>query len=199
MPNIFGLVNKGLTNPLTEDLQGSDFNILDINELHLNELHDQDGIGPIVVHESLNMTNNQISNMADPTQNKDAATKQYVDGLVGGSIPYDIYGAFTDETSAIASGLAPMVLPASRDFTLTSIRAFLTTAAGFPNYTISDFRINGTPITTPTCSFSGATSTTSNLVTLATPISVSQGDRFEVNCNTGGAATGLKVVFMGSV
>ena len=74
-PNIFGNVGgDGLTNPLTEDIQGADFNIYDINELHINELHDQDGVGPITVHETLNMTNNQISNLADRTQNKDAVT-----------------------------------------------------------------------------------------------------------------------------
>ena len=206
MPNVFGRVDEeGLTNPLNEDLLADGFNALDFNEVHLNELHDNSGTGKIVVHEDLNMTNNYITNLADPVAGKDAVNLDYAESnfasqaSVPDEAPYDVYGAFTDETSAITIGLAPMVLPASRNFTLTNIRAFLTTPAGFPNYTIAAFVLNGLPLTTPTCSFSGSSDTTSNLITLATPLSISQGDRFEVNCNPGGSAAGLKVVFMGNV
>lgn len=104
MPNVWGEDEQGngLTNPLNEDLLANGFNALDFNEVHLNELHDNSGTGKIVVHEELNMTNNKISNLAEPTQNKDAATKQYVDNL-GGSV-YDFYSAFSDEDSLLVSG-----------------------------------------------------------------------------------------------
>ncbi len=204
--NIFGEVGgEGLTNPLTEDLLADNFNALDFNEVHLNELHDNSGTGKIVVHEELNMTNNNISNLQDPIGGQDAVTLSYLESnfapssAIPDEVAYDVFGAFTDETSTIAAGIAPVVIPCPRTFSLTTIRAFLTTSNGSPNYTIADFRINGTIITAPTCSFSGSNSTTSNIVTLATPVNVLQGERFEVNCNAGASATGLKVVFGGII
>jgi len=206
MPNIFGLVDEGgLTNPLTEDLLADGFNALDFNEVHLNELHDNSGTGKIVVHEEFNMTNNQISNLADPVGGSDAVNLDYLEsnyasqGSVPDQAPYDVYGAFGDETSTITAGLQPVVVPASRDFTLTHIRCFLTTAAGFGNYTITDFKKNGVSISvSPACEFFQPTATTSNLVA-TTPTAISQGDRFQISCPYSGFATGLKVVFMGYV
>ena len=204
-PNIFGLSKEGLTNPLTENLLANNFNALDFNEVHLNELHDNSGTGKIVVHEELNMTNNQISNLADPIGGGDAINLDYLESnyanrnSVPDTAPYDIYGAFTDETSTIATGLQPVVVSASRAFILTDIRCFLTTASGIPNYTINDFRRNGSSIVvSPACVFSSPNDTTSVLVSVV-PTSVSQGDRFEVVTNASGTATGLKVVFMGYV
>jgi hypothetical protein len=127
MPNIFGKKDQFLTNPLTSDLQGDDFNIYDINELHINELHDQDGIDKIRVHEDFNMLNNQITNMADPTQNKDAATKQYVDNAVGSGV-YDVYAAYSDETTPLQAGVQPITIQIPRGFNITQMRAYLTTA-----------------------------------------------------------------------
>jgi hypothetical protein len=204
MPNIFGKKDQGLTNPLTEDLLADGFNALDFNEVHLNELHDN-GAGIIIVNEELDMSNNQIGNLADPVAGSDAVNLDYLEsnyasqGSVPDQAPYDVYAAFGDETSTITAGLQPVVVPASRDFTLTHIRCFLTTAAGFANYTINDFRKNGVSIgVSPACEFFLPTATTSNLVA-TTPTAVSQGDRFEIFCNVSGFATGLKVVFMGFV
>jgi hypothetical protein len=205
--NIFGLGDEGLTNPLTEDIQGADFNIYDINELHINELHDQDGVGPIVVHEQLNMTNKRITNMADPIAGKDAVSLDYAESnfasqaTVPTTAPYDVYGAFSDETTTLSAGLQPVVIPASRDFTLTAVRAFLTTASGIANYTINDFRRNGVSfgVAAPGCEFVNPTDTTSVLSSVVSPIAVSQGDRFEIVLNASGTATGIKVVFMGYV
>ena len=205
-PNIFGLKDEeGLQNPLTEDLLADGFNALDFNEVHLNELHDNSGTGKIVVHEEFNMTNNQISNLADPVAGSDAVNLDYLESnyasqaSVPDQAPYDVYGAFGDETTTITAGLQPVIVPASRNFTLTNIRCFLTTASGIANYTINDFRKNGVSIgVSPACEFTLPTATTSNLVSTGN-VNVTQGDRFEIFCNVSGFATGLKVVFMGYV
>lgn len=206
--NIFGEGKKeGLTNPLTENLLAANFNALNFNEVHLNELHDNSGTGKIVVHEEFNMTNNQISNLADPVAGSDAVNLSYAESnfasqaSVPDQAPYDVYGAFSDETTVLSAGLQPVVLPASRNFTLTHIRCFLTTASGIANYTINDFRKNGVSIgvAAPGCEFVNPTDTTSVLSSTVSPISVSQGDRFEIVLNASGTATGIKVVFMGYV
>ena len=208
MPNVFGRVDEeGLTNPLTEDLLANGFNALDFNEVHLNELHDNSGTGKIVVHEEFNMTNNQISNLADPIAGGDAVNLSYAESnfasqaSVPDQAPYDVFAAFSDETTALSAGLQPVVVPASRNFTLTHIRCFLTTASGIANYTINDFRKNGVSIgvAAPGCEFVSPTDTTSVLSSTVSPISVTQGDRFEIVLNASGTATGIKVVFMGYV
>ena len=206
--NIFGLEDEGgLSNPLTEDLLANGFNGLDFNEIHLNELHDNSGTGKIVVHEEFNMTNHQISNLADPVAGGDAVNLDYAESnfasqaTVPDQAPYDVYGAFSDETSLLSAGLQPVVVPASRDFTLTHVRCFLTTASGIANYTINDFRKNGVSfgVAAPGCEFVNPTDTTSVLSSTVVPISVFQGDRFEIVLNASGTATGIKVVFMGYV
>tara|TARA_R110001632_G_scaffold45249_1_gene114967 strand:- start:3274 stop:3900 length:627 start_codon:yes stop_codon:yes gene_type:complete len=206
MPNIFGKPDggTGLTNPLTASLDAADFDILDLDTLYVDGIEPANGV-LVEIKTDLDMNAFKIMDLADPVAGQDPVTLSYAEtnfassATVPDEAPYDVFGAFTDETSAISIGIAPMILPASRDFTLTQIRAFLTTPAGFANYTISDFRINGTSLTTDTCKFAAGTDTATNLITLATPINVSQGDRFAVYCNPGGAAAGLKVVFMGNV
>ncbi len=132
--NVFGEGSKeGLTNPLTEDLLADGFNALNFNEVHLNELHDNSGTGKIVVHEEFNMTNNKISNLDEPTQSKDATTKQYVDGIISSSVPYDLYTAFSDETSLLTSGSSTgVIVYAPRTINLNqadwSIVGYLSTA-----------------------------------------------------------------------
>ena len=204
MPNIFGLKDQGLTNPLTENLDVAGFELQDVDKIFTNEIHDN-GQGNITVHEQLHLQNNRLTHMADPVAGSDGVNLDYLEsnyasqGSVPDQAPYDVYGAFGDETSTITAGLQPVVVPASRDFTLTNIRCFLTTAAGFGNYTITDFRKNGVSISvSPACEFFQPTATTSNLVS-TTPTAVSQGDRFEISCPYSGFATGLKVVFMGYV
>ena len=195
MPNIFGLVSESLTNPLTEDLQGADYNIYDINELHINELHDQDATGPIVVHEEFNMTNNKISNMADPTQNKDAATKQYVDNkIVNPIVEYDLMAAYTDETTPIAAGALDMSFPVPTSFLLLYIKGFINQSATSNNFQVEVFRNAVSQGFIPFLTGS----TESNSITYVGGLTVSPNDRFTCFIPVADAtATGLKLVFLG--
>ena len=61
------------------DLQNS-------NRVYTDNIFENTGNNGIVVHNTLKMTNNQIENLADPTQNKDGANKQYVDNAVAGGL-----------------------------------------------------------------------------------------------------------------
>lgn len=145
MPNIFGLIkSNGLTNPLEEDLLANGFNGLNFSELHTDELHDNSGTGKIVVHEEFNMTNNRITNMADPVSGKDAVTLDYYESNIPSSfIPYDLYFAPTDETSLIPTG-SSVQYTAPRQFTVQSFKCFLTTAV--TNFWTVTVVFNGTPV-----------------------------------------------------
>ena len=124
MPNIFGTKPSYLSNPLTEDLQANNFNGYNFNELHTDELHDNTGTGKIVVHEEFNMTNKKISNLADPTQFKDAVNIDYLNSRLSSLSlysPYDLYVAVTDETTAIPAGIQPIKFNVPRNFILLNI------------------------------------------------------------------------------
>ena len=126
--NIFGEgLKKGLTNPLTEDLLANDFNAFQFNEVHLNELHDNSGTGKIVVHEEFNMTNKKITNMADPTQSKDAVTLGYLQSNPPpvGDIPYDMSMAFSGNDVLIPVGNCVPFYYIPRPFTGKTVVGFL--------------------------------------------------------------------------
>jgi len=199
MPNIFGRVDEeGLTNPLTEDLQGADFNIYDINELHINELHDQDGIDKIAVHEDFNMLNNRVTNMSDPVAAKDAVTLSYFESNIPSTTQfYDIYGAFGDETTPISAGIQIGVIQATRNFTASSVVSFLTNGATANNYGISVYK-NGTVISNPIFTTAGDKKTISAPI-LPAQQSFTQGDIITVGANTDATATGLKVAILGTI
>ena len=204
--NIFGEVGGegGLTNPLTEDLDVAGFELQDVDTLFVNEIEANSG-SFIEIKNDLEMGGLRIMDLPNPLAGQEPVTLDYAESnfasrtSVPDEAPYDVYAAFGDETTTITAGLQPVIIPASRDFTLTNIRCFLTTPAGFANYTINDFRKNGVSIgVSPACVFTLPTATTSNLVS-TTPTTIIQGDRFEIYCNFSGFATGLKVVFMGYV
>jgi hypothetical protein len=204
--NIFGLVDEeGITNPLTQDIQGADFNIYDINELHINELHDQDGIDKIAVHEDFNMLNNRVTNMADPTQNKDAVTLGYAESnfasqvSVPTSAPYDIYAAFGDETTPISIGIQPVVIQATRAFAMSNIQAFLTNGASVNNYPIN-VNLNGSALSFSSFpQFITAGDTISSMGVFSSIINLSAGDKLTIGMNADATASGLKVVFLGDI
>ena len=194
--NIFGLVDEGgLTNPLTEDLLGAEFNALDFNEVHLNELHNNSGTGNIVVHEQLNMTNKKITNMADPIAAKDAVTLSYYeDNLPFSSTPYyDLMGAFGDETTPISAGVQPMRMYPPRDFTATFITGTLSSVATGNNFEVQVFK-GGTQI--GTLIFLGGSPIASANITSETYFTI---DLITAVCPVADAtAAGLKITINGN-
>jgi len=209
MPNnIFGTVGgDGLKNPLTENLDAAGFDIEDVNKIFTNEIHDN-GLGNIAIHEPLNMTNNTIGNLADPVAAQDAVTLAYGEAnfassaAIPTSAPYDLYGAFTDEDTPIALAIQPLTLNVPRGFTCSGVRAFLKNGATTAPYYVVDIKINGVTIPQGTglCEWSIAGETTSSLGTFtAGNIFLALGDKLTVAMNADATASGLKIVFYGSV
>ena len=206
--NIFGEGRKeGLTNPLTEDLLAAGFSGFNFNEVHLNELHDNSGSGKIIVHEEFNMTNNTIGNLADPVAAKDAVTLGYAESnfasqaTVPTTAPYDLYGAFTDEDTPISTGQQPLTLNVPRDFTCSGVRAFLKNGPTTAPYYVIQISKNGLIIPQVSlCEFELAGYVTSTLGTFTGDgIFLSMGDKLTIGMNADATASGLKVVFYGTV
>jgi len=66
-------------------------------ETALENTLSRDGTSPNTMSANLDMNSNKIVNLTDPTNNQDAATKAYVDGVSGG---IDTLAELTDVTSA---------------------------------------------------------------------------------------------------
>jgi hypothetical protein len=201
-PNIFGNVDKeGLSNPLTEDLQGADFNIYDINELHINELHDQDSVDKIRVHEDFNMLNNSITNMADPVASKDAVTLSYYEAnLPTTTETYDVMAAFTDEQTPITVGIQAGSLRIPRTFNCSSVIFYLRNGATASPYQLT-FYIDGVAQTFAVFpDFINAGDTISQ--TGSFPSGIKQlvaGSEITIGANTDATASGLKLVLLGEL
>ena len=199
MPNnIFGTTgDDGLTNPLTEDLLANGFNALNFNQVHTDELHDNTGTGKIVVHEEFNMTNNKISNMADPVAGKDAVTLDYYESnlpVIPSVVhPYDVYVAITDESTPLTIGYQPVIFQAPRNFTAIGFKAYLSVA---PTNTI-DINLYSGPslVTTATINFGD---TESPQAVFSGPVTADE--RFEIQVsNSDPTAKGLKIVIYGQI
>jgi len=200
MPNIFGLVDEGgLTNPLSEDLLADGFNALDFNEVHLNELHDNSGTGKIVVHEEFNMTNNKISNLADPIASKDAVTLEYFNNNQLTRI-YDVAGAMTDETTPIQVGGQIGSFNVPREFRCNKIVCYLRTGATAALYAPTIY-INGNTVNfsqDPIFVNAGDTVSQDGYFQSG-PTTILAGSIIQSAANTDATAAGLKVALIGEI
>jgi hypothetical protein len=201
MPNnIFGNVGgDGLTNPLTEDLLANGFRGLNFTELHTDELHDNTGTGKIIVHEEFNMTNNKITNMADPVAGKDAVTLDYAESnfasqaVVPSTAPYDLYFAVTDESSAITTGLQNVSFIAPRVFTANQVSIYVSATSG--SQRTIQLVINGTA-TGPLLQINPGSTTDLGAINYT----FNAFDKIEVNVGgTDLSMRGLKVIILGNV
>ena len=206
--NIFGEGRKeGLTNPLTENLEGAGYDIEDIDTLKLNGIESQTGTY-IEVKNNLDLNGYKIYDLADPVAAQDPVTLAYGEANFASSAaipttaPYDLYGAFTDEDTPIAIAIQPLTLNVPRGFSCSGVRAFLKNGATTAPYYVVDIKINGVTIPQGTglCEWSIAGETTSSLGTFtAGNIFLALGDKLTVAMNADTTASGLKIVFYGSV
>lgn len=117
--------------------------------------------------------------------------------------PYDLVVAIGDETTAQTTGAAKVTFRAPRAFSLSKIKASLTTASssGAPQY---DVNVNGSTILTTklTIDASEKTSETAAVpaVLSSTPFAIAADDEITIDVDTAGTgAAGAKLAFIGSV
>ena len=161
--------------------------------------------GNIILHDQPNVAGNRISGCADPVNTTDVATKNYVDTLIT-AIPeqaYDIIVPLTSESGTVSSTGIKYTFCVPRTFTLTTVKACLTTAQASGNAITISIQRQGTEVLSPT---SGLTfvngQTLSNQPSfVSTPTIFSSND--VITCNVtqfgDGTGVGLKVTLLGNV
>ena len=200
-PNIFGLVGgNGLTNPLTENLEGDGYDIEDIDTLKLNGFEAQTGTF-IEVKSDLDMNAFKLFDLADPVAGQDAVTLAYGEAnfassaTVPDTAPYDLYVAVTGETTVLTNGVAPIKFNVPRGFTPSSYKCYLATAPSASTAQVI-LRVNGVDTGT-SCLFSvGGVVSTSD--TFTSPLTQDWLLEFEI-VTTDTTCAGLKVVIQGDV
>ena len=73
-------LNSEIQSLASINMGGND--LQNVNNVYTDNIFENTTANGIVVHNTLNMTNNHIHNLDDPIQNKDGANKQYVDTAV---------------------------------------------------------------------------------------------------------------------
>ena len=80
--NIGVNLNSEIQSLASINMGGND--LQNTNNVYTDNIFENTPANDVVVHNTLNMNNNHIHNLLDPTQNKDGANKQYVDNAVAG-------------------------------------------------------------------------------------------------------------------
>lgn len=70
---------------MNSDVDMNNNAIINVDNIKVNSIFENTAGADVSIHNTLNMTNNHIHNLAAPTQNADAANKLYVDTVAGGS------------------------------------------------------------------------------------------------------------------
>jgi hypothetical protein len=159
--------------------------------------------GTIRLHDEISAEDNKIINCLDPTIATDVATKNYVDNQISGlpTQAYDIVVPLTSETGNVNSTGIKYTLYTPRTFTLSSVRANLTTAQTSGNAITINITSNTSNIfTTPSSLTFTNGQTTSNSPALSIT-SLTSNDKLEFNITQVGDGTGvgLKITMIGSV
>jgi hypothetical protein len=131
-----------------------------------------------------------------------AATGAAVWVLQTVTIPIEIQSAASDETTALTTGTAKVTFRAPSAFTLTGVRASLTTAQSSGSIFTVDINQNGTSVLSTKLTIDNTEKTS---VTAATPAVISTSaitDDAEITIDIdqigNGTATGLKITLIGA-
>ena len=125
--------------------------------------------------------------------------------VIVASQKYDLVVAASDETTPLTSSVAPLTtFRVPRSFTLTNIRATLTTAQSLGTQLLTiDVRKNNTSIMSTKITFDNneKTSLTASNQPVLTTTDILDDDEFTVYCNSVGdpGASGLKIILIGTV
>ncbi len=156
--------------------------------------------GTIRLHDEISAEDNQIINCADPTNATHVATKNYVDTQIS-ALPtqaYDIVVPLTTETGNVNSTGIKYTMYAPRSFTLTTVKASLTTGQTSGSLIQCNVNLNGSAVSS-TIQF-GVGATLSNQPSITTS-SITANDKLEFLITTVGDGTGvgLKITLLGNV
>lgn len=161
--------------------------------------------GIIRLHDETSVESNKIINCADPTANQDVATKNYVDTQISGLTPqaYDLVVPLTSETGAVNSTGIKYTLYTPRTFTVSVIKASLTTAQTSGTAIAINITRAGVNVLNPASSLTFVNGQTlSNQPSfVSNPTIFSSNDKIEFNITAvgDGTAVGLKVSILGTI
>jgi hypothetical protein len=120
---------------------------------------------------------------------------------VSASVPYDIIVPIGDETTAITTGTAKVTMRAPRAFTLTAVKASLTTSSssGAPAFDVNKngSTVFSTPLTIDASETTSATAATPSVLG-TTAIAADDVLTFDID-TAGTGAAGAKITLVGTV
>lgn len=159
--------------------------------------------GTIRLHDEISAENNKIINCADPIVSTDVATRNYVDNeiLALPSQVYDIIIPLTSETGTVNSTGIKYTLYAPRTFTLTTVKASLTTAQTTGNAININITSNTSNILTVPSSLNFVNGQSLSNQPSLSITSLVANDKLEFNITQVGDGTGvgLKITLLGTI
>jgi hypothetical protein len=157
--------------------------------------------GTIRLHDETSLQNNKITDCADPVNPQDVSTKNYVDTQIS-SIPtqvYDIITACSDENTGINTIGLKSTLVSPRTFTLTSVRASLTTAQTSGSELTFNVTLNGANVLSTPITFTNGQKLSNTTTLSITNITAFDELKVFVTQVGVGDATGLKIMLVGNI
>jgi hypothetical protein len=161
--------------------------------------------GTIRLHDEISAEDNKIINCTDPTIASDVATKNYVDNQIS-ALPtqvYDLVVPLTSETGAVNSTGIKYTLYTPRTFTVSVIKASLTTAQTSGTQIAINITRSGVNVLNPASSltFVNGQTLSNQPGFVSTPTIFSSNDKIEFNITAvgDGTAVGLKVSILGTI
>ena len=157
--------------------------------------------GTIRLHSEISAEDNKIINCLDPTIATDVATKGYVDTQIT-ALPtqaYDIIVPLTTETGTVSSTGIKYTIYAPRSFTLTTIKASLTTAQTSGSLIQCQVNANGANVSSGIFQFSAGSVLSNQPAVTTTAITANDKLEFLINTFGDGTGVGLKITLLGSV